>query len=209
MNEHRPAFAAALLAGGKSSRMGTDKALLDWRGVPLWRHQLGKLIELNPDRLLLSCREEQNLKNVFAELVFDPPDNPGPMGAIFRCLEMTQLPLLVLAVDMPAMTVDFLKLMLDPCTHATTGLVCAQSSGHGVPGPLFEPLCAVYPPGALAMLRESLLKKNHRMQDAVAVLVAAGLMQVRQLQADELPLFFNANTPEEYAWTKPSPPASN
>ena len=113
MNDRRPAFAAALLAGGKSSRMGADKALLDWRGVPLWRVQLGKLIELNPDRLLLSCREEQRLKNVFAEFVFDPPDNPGPLGAIARCLEIAQRPLLVLAVDMPAMTPSFLRSMLD------------------------------------------------------------------------------------------------
>ncbi len=209
MNEHRHAFAAVLLAGGKSSRMGTDKALLDWQGVPLWRAQLGKLIDLNPFRLLLSCREEQNLKNVFAQFVFDSPENPGPMGVIVHCLEMVQLPLLVLAVDMPAMTVDFLRSMLDQCGNAATGLVCAQSSGHGVPGPLFEPLCAVYPPGALAMLRESLLKKNHRMQDAVAALVAAELMQAHQLQANELPLFFNANTPEEYTWTIPSPPASS
>ncbi|MCE9520084.1 MAG: molybdenum cofactor guanylyltransferase [Verrucomicrobia bacterium] len=209
MIKHRLAFAAALLAGGKSSRMGADKALLDWNGVPLWRAQLGKLIELNPDRLLLSCRKEQNLKNVFAEFVFDPSENPGPLGAIERCLEMAQLPLLVLAVDMPAMTVDFLSSMIDQCGDAATGLVCVQASGHGVHGPLFEPLCAVYPPGALALLREASQKKNYRMQDAVAALVADGLMQVRQLQADELPLFFNANTPEEYAWTKPAPPASN
>lgn len=209
MNEHRPSFAAALLAGGKSSRMGTDKTLLDWHGVPLWRAQLGKLIDLNPERLLLSCREAQNLKNVFAEFIYDPPDNPGPLGAVVQCLEMTRLPLLVLAVDMPAMSVDFLRSMIDQCGDAKTGIVCARNSGHGVTGPLYEPLCAVYPPDAAAMLRDCLMKKNHRMQDVVATLVAAGLMQVRQLSADEVPLFFNANTPEEYAWTKPSPLASN
>lgn len=202
MNEHRPAFAAALLAGGKSSRMGTDKALLDWRGVPLWRMQLGKLIDLNPDRLLLSCREEQSLKNVFAEFVFDQPDNPGPLGAIVRCLELAQIPLLVLAVDMPAMTGDFLNVMLHACADGARGIVYENVNG-------FEPLCAVYPPGALVMLRDFILEKNYRLQDATAALVAADLMQVRRLQADEVPLFFNANTPEEYTWTKPSPPASS
>lgn len=210
MSESRPSFAAALLTGGRSSRMGADKALLDWHGAPLWRVQLGKLIDLNPDRLLLSCRAEQNLKNVFAEFVFDPPGDPGPLGAITRCLEVARQPLLVLAVDMPAMTVDFLRSMLDQCGDGARGLVgaSAASFGHGMPAPLFEPLCAVYPPAALAPLQECLRRKEHRMQDAVAGLVAAGLMQARRLNAEEVPLFFNANTPEEYAWTKSGPPAS-
>lgn len=202
MNACRPPFAAALLAGGKSSRMGTDKALLDWGGAPLWRRQLGKLIEVNPDRLLLSCREEQGLKNVFAEFVFDPPENPGPLGAITRCLEVAQMPLLVLAVDMPSMTTAFLQSILDTANGIDRGLVC--EAGHG-----FEPLCALYPQAALPPLRGLLSKGSHKMQDAVADLVASDLMAVRGLDAGEVPLFFNANTPEEYAWTKPAPPASN
>jgi molybdenum cofactor guanylyltransferase len=199
---HRPVpIAAALLAGGKSSRMGTDKALLDWGGVPLWRIQLGKLIALNPDRLLLSCRAEQALRNVFAEVVFDPPDNPGPLGALARCLEFAQMPLLVLAVDMPAMPPGFLHSMIEACEEDARGLV--YESEHGL-----EPLCAVYPPSARAVLREFLSKHNHRLQDAVSELAAAGVMRVRRLQAAEVPLFFNANTPQEYAWTKSAPPAS-
>jgi len=202
MNRTRHEFAAALLAGGKSSRMGTDKALLDWHGAPLWRRQIGKLIDLNPERLLLSCREEQDLKNVFAEFVYDPPENPGPLGAIVRCLEVAQMPLLVLAVDMPAMTVGFLQKMLDAAGDFDRGFVCETEHG-------FEPLCAVYPPDGLALLRGFLMKRKYRVQDAVAELVASGLMRVGALNAGEVPLFFNANTPEEYAWTKPAPPASN
>lgn len=195
-------FAAALLAGGASTRMGTDKALLDWHGVPLWRAQLGKLMDLNPAWLLLSCRENQHLKNVFAEFVFDPPDNPGPMGAIARCLEITRLPLLVLAVDMPHMTPAFLRSMLDACPDASCGLVCRTTEG-------FEPLCALYPPGAWPLFQESLLQKNWRLQSLAGRLVAAGLLRARDLKPDEVPLFFNANTPEEYAWTTSLPPASN
>ena len=202
MNAPARPFAAALLAGGKSSRMGGDKALLEWRGQPLWRFQVGKLIELNPDRLLLSCREEQRLKNVFAEFVFDPPDNPGPLGAIARCLEVAQLPLLVLAVDMPQMTAEFLRSLLDECADCSRGLVCQSAES-------FEPLCAVYPVQAQELLRAMLRDGVFKMQTVVEGLAAMNLVRVRELRADELPLFFNANTPQEYAWMKSAPPASS
>lgn len=103
-------FAAALLAGGQSRRMGQDKALLDWGGQPLWQVQLGKIATLNPARVLLSCREEQALSPVplGVQTVYDPPGNQGPLPAIWRCLDQVRLPLLVLGVDMPGMTADFL-----------------------------------------------------------------------------------------------------
>lgn len=194
----QPPFVAVLLAGGKSSRMGRDKALLDWCGAALWRVQLGKLIELNPDRLLLSRRGEQEFKTLLADHVIDPPENPGPLGAIVRCLEISRLPLLVLAVDMPCVTTTFLKSMIE----SGEGMVCRGPEG-------FEPLCAVYPVNALPLMHTALQDGSLKMQTVVEQLVAEGLMKVRDLQPAELPLFFNANTPEEYAWTKPAPPALN
>jgi len=58
-------FAAVLLCGGRSTRMGRDKAFLDWDGRPLWQVQLEKLQQLAPQRLLISCREEQKVEQVF------------------------------------------------------------------------------------------------------------------------------------------------
>src|SRR6478735_7306580 len=94
-------FAAALIAGGQSRRMGRDKAWLDWRGEPLWQFQLRKLAELQPDALIISCREAQRLEPPSAVVLHDPPDNQGPLPALARCLEHARLPLLALAVDMP------------------------------------------------------------------------------------------------------------
>lgn len=199
-----PSFAAALLAGGKSSRMGSDKALLDWHGEPLWRVQANKLSALSPERLLLSCREEQGLNagEVYAEAVFDPPDNPGPLGAIARCLKVAALPLLVLAVDMPDMSVGFLRALLAEWRDEETGLVAR--TGYG-----FEPLAAIYPQRALPLLRNQMAMQNYRMQSALGFLVAEGIMRVHELGGEEVPLFNNANTPEEYAaWKTSAPQAS-
>jgi molybdopterin-guanine dinucleotide biosynthesis protein A len=193
--------AAALLAGGRSSRMRSDKALLDWRGTRLWKVQLGKLMELNPARVLLSRRADQEFKTLLADHVIDPPDNPGPLGAITRCLEAGKEPLLVLAIDMPHMTYAFLASMIESCVDGSAGMVCRSQDG-------LEPLCAIYPPGALPLLRAALDERCFRMRTVAQRLVDAGLLRVRDLMPDEVPLFFNANTPEEYAWTKPAPPAS-
>lgn len=199
-----PRFAAALLAGGKSSRMGRDKALLDWHSEPLWRVQANKLSVVSPARLLLSCREEQGLEagEVYAEPVFDPPDNPGPLGAIARCLEAAALPLLVLAVDMPGMTTDYLRGLLAEWRDGDTGLVGRSAYG-------FEPLAAIYPQRALPLLRNQMAMGNYRMQSALEFLAGEGIMRVRELASVELPLFRNANTPEEYAAWKTSEPQAS
>jgi molybdopterin-guanine dinucleotide biosynthesis protein A len=197
----RRRFAAALLAGGRSTRMGRDKALLDWQGAPLWRVQLNKLMALNPDRLLLSRRADQEFKTLLADHIIDPPDNPGPLGAIVRCLEAARMPLLVLAVDMARMTEAFLQSMAGTGAGDGGGVICRTDDG-------LEPLCALYPPDALPLLRDAVREGCLRMRTVAERLVATGRMRVRRLLPEEVPLFFNANTPEEYAWTKHAPPAS-
>ena len=173
-------FAAVLLCGGKSTRMGRDKAFLDWNGRPLWRVQLEKLQQIAPQRLLISCREEQNTV-CHAEMVFDPIDsNDGPLGAITRCLEMVQMPLLVLAVDMPWMTSAFLREHLLPGGFFR--------GPHG-----FEALCAVYEPSMLKTMQNALAE--HRL--ALQRIIEACQPRVHELTAEHTLFFRNANTPEE------------
>jgi molybdopterin-guanine dinucleotide biosynthesis protein A len=185
-------FAAALIAGGQSRRMGRDKAWIEWQGEPLWQIQLRKLSELNPSLLLVACREEQRLSSHEAEVLHDPPDNQGPLPALARCMARAQEPLLALAVDMPHVTVPLLRELVHQGAATAGGAVF-----HGAHG--YEPLCAMYPPAVLPLLEDSFARGNLRLQVFVQQAVDAGLMRVIPLSKEREGLFFNLNTRTDLA----------
>ena len=194
-------FSAALVAGGRSSRMAQDKAFLDWHGRPLWRVQMEKLIALDPGRLFIAARAEQDFATLLARepmnaavtCVNDPAgEDCGPIGAITRCLRLSTGPLLVLAVDMPAMTADFLRQRLLSAATETQGAVHRGTRGY-------EALAAVYVPAALPLFEAALAAGRFALQPLLAEIARAGLCTVVDLQHENAPLFANANTPDEVA----------
>ncbi len=169
-------FATVLLAGGHSRRMGRDKALIEWEGLPLWEFQLKKLRTLDAQRVLVSCREEQGLHGS-AEFVFDPPAiNDGPLGAITRCLELVEMPLLVLAVDMPWMPSDFLGERV-----LRGGFFRGE---HGI-----ETLAAVYEPRMLPLMQRALRERRLSLQRVIKEASPA----FHEITPEERPFFRNAN----------------
>jgi len=174
-------FTAVLLAGGHSRRMGSDKALIEWEGLlPLWEFQLKKLRTLDAQRVLVSCREAQGLLGP-AEFVFDPPDvDDGPLGAITRCLELVQMPLLVLAVDMPWMPRDFLGERV-----LRGGFFRGE---HGI-----ETLAAVYEPQMLPLMQRALRERRLSLQRVIEEAAPA----FHEITPGERSFFRNANAPEE------------
>ena len=192
MTEARPLpIAAMLLAGGKSTRMGSDKALMPWRGEALWQHQLRTLKELEPAELILSCRAEQGLADAGARVLLDPPGiDEGPLGAITRCLRLVQRPLFVLATDMPAMTAEFLREQLLASYDGVRGVVF--SGAHG-----FETLAALYTPALLPLLDEALAVGRLGLQAVLGRAVERDLMQVKHLRPQDETFFRNLNTPQD------------
>jgi molybdopterin-guanine dinucleotide biosynthesis protein A len=190
-------FAALLLAGGKSQRMGSDKALLEWQGQLLWRVQLAKLRALCPDRLLIACREEQRLgHDPDIEWLFDPPGNEsGPMGAIYRALVAVKMPLLVLAVDMPWMTADFMRAELLCAAGHERGFFISTARGP-------EPMTAIYVPLMLHRMNRCVEVGLLSLQHFVAECAEAELARVRPIQPQETIFFSNANTPIEWLQEK-------
>ena len=176
---------AVLLAGGKSSRMGCDKALLEIDGAPLWRRQLATLRALAPEQLLVSGPSRGE-----GETVADEIAGAGPLGGVAAALHRCSAPLLVvLAVDLPEMTAAFLHGLL---------MLCRDGGGVVTRGPdFFEPLAAVYPKVAQALAWEQLQRGEFSMQRFVAAALREKLVVARKRQPEEDALFTNFNTPAD------------
>lgn len=195
-----PPFATMLLAGGRSQRMGRDKAFLESDNEFLWQVQLRKLQALKPFRLLLSCREEQQanfgLIDPAAEWFFDPPDfQLGPLGVIYQALEAVQMPLVVMAVDMPCMSHDFIRDAFLAPKNFLQGRCFSTALG-------LEPLTALYVPSMLPMMKESLTAGLLSLQKLLLKGIELGMVEVMSATSQEERFFSNCNTPDEWKHEK-------
>src|SRR4030095_9579451 len=106
-------FTAVLLAGGKSSRMGQDKAGLMIEGAPLWRRQLATLTATGAAQILISGRADGPYSECGFPIVEDAETDLGPIAGLVTAMATAQHPLiLVLAIDLPRMSSDYLLSLL-------------------------------------------------------------------------------------------------
>lgn len=179
-------ISGVLLAGGESRRMGRDKGTLYWRGRPLWEWQIEKLRALRPENILLSARSDVPWRPADVDLVVDASPSRGPLSGLAAALAAVETNhLLALAVDMPLMTTDHLRLL---CGLATDGTgVIPMIDGNA------EPLSAIYPNEARAVFRESLQSENFSLQPIVRKLIALNMLRVMPISGLAREFYRNIN----------------
>ncbi len=189
------AFSAVLLAGGRSVRMGRDKALLPHpgSGQPLILHQLATLRAAGATEVFLSIREGADYPQVPADLPRLLDDGArGPMAGIAAALAATTQPrLLVLAVDLPGVTATMLR---DWVARTPNALGFVPLGPHGT-----EPLCALYPRAARLFFDSALVSGRFALRDVVTELLAGDLLHSLPLTPAEHVALANWNTPADLA----------
>jgi len=146
----RPLY-GLVLAGGKSRRMGQDKALLQRDGKSQLAHMvelLGEFVET----VYVSARPDQadDPERSRFGLLYDNYDNIGPIAGVLSALEQhPQADWLVVACDLPNIDGETLQYLLQ--NRAEQQPFTAYRSSHDN---LPEPLCAVYTAGSDAILRD-------------------------------------------------------
>jgi len=178
--------AGFVLAGGRSTRMGQDKALLTLGGEPLVKRGVRKLSKVCAEVAIAGGAEDLTQ---FGRVIPDESAGCGPLGGIVAALEQSSFEWnLFLAVDAPFVPVSVLKALL--FMAAGSRGVCVMARAQGV----MQPLCAVYSREALAVLRQELAAGRWKVTRAIE---AAGPVKV--IDFDEASWFANLNTPEEFA----------
>jgi molybdopterin-guanine dinucleotide biosynthesis protein A len=183
-------FSAVLLAGGKSSRFGSDKALVKIGGVELWQRQVSLLQALGPQKILVAAAEPPVWIDDQLHFVHDAMPNAGPLSGVAAALRecMTSY-LLVLAVDLPQMTADFLQSLVD-LSGESCGAVPRRNG-------FFEPLVAIYPQSCRELADRQLRAGKFMMQDFVSAAIEENQIIVRDVRPYEEPLLTNMNRPDD------------
>jgi molybdenum cofactor guanylyltransferase len=181
-------ISAVLLAGGKSRRMGEDKATVRFRNAPLWQIQLELLRKLEPQEMFISAQTDPPWRPAEVKFVPDAQPSRGPLSGIAASLpQITTGHLLVLAIDMPFMTEGYLR---EFCQRLEPGRGVVPIIGNRA-----EPVAAIYPREAYGDVSAALSGSDFSLQLLLGKLVAAGKLQAIQVSEEEKAFFRNLNEP--------------
>lgn len=183
---------AIILAGGKSSRMGENKALLSFGDRPLLHRVVDQLRPHFDDPILVTNQPELYWDLPDIRLVSDVHPGQGPLGGIFSGLLASRgVHNLVVGCDMPFLNhrlLDYLWSLRDwgdvvvPLTHEA-----------------LAPICAIYNRGVLPELAAALMAGERQVMGLYPRLKVHYVREDELLPYDpQLLTFRNVNTPEDY-----------
>ena len=111
-------YTTVIMAGGKSSRMGTDKAFVPLLGKPMIEHVLDSLDGMGDERIIITNSAER-YRYLEVPMFSDIYEDSGPLGGLHTALVHANRPhLLVVACDMPWLNRDLLEYMVSLRTTA-------------------------------------------------------------------------------------------
>lgn len=106
-----PRIKGLILAGGKSTRMGVDKALLDYHGLPQYQY-LNNLLHAWVDEVYISCRAEQTFDTNIPRIE-DQYQDIGPLAGVLSAFQSDpSCAWWVVACDLPYVDADALSFLL-------------------------------------------------------------------------------------------------
>lgn len=182
---------AVVLAGGRSARMGTDKALMDFCGRRMIDHVVERLGALT-DRVVVMTKRRDDLGPLPAIVLEDEEPFLGPLPALIAGLRATgEVRNVVVACDMPFVNADLLRGLAGSLEDDIDAVVPTTVDGA-------QPLHAAYGDCAIENLLSAMAAGERSLKGSLARL------RIRWFPEEEWrPIdpdgrsFLNVNTPEE------------
>jgi molybdenum cofactor guanylyltransferase len=193
--------AALILAGGASSRMGQDKALLLWQGVPMLQRVINAAAQCCPEIYLLTSRTEiyrTHLKSQIKNQIKNQtryhwlPEIMPPQGPLVALSQgLGKIPaewVLVLACDLPLLDGKILHQWRSQLPHLSPSILALVPHHE-----YWHPLCGFYRPQALPSLEKFLSQGGKSFQAWLPSLPA----QKIPLGTAEIAMLWNCNSPAD------------
>jgi molybdopterin-guanine dinucleotide biosynthesis protein A len=189
-----PDVTGVILAGGRSVRMGRDKACLEVDGTTFFARIADLLRGLFPQVLIAGERPDLAV----ADLPYVADLYPGSaLGGLYTGLTTADTPFIFVApCDIPFPDAGLIRALVD--RRAGFDVVVPRTAAG------LEPLFAVYGKGCLAAMRSMLERGHYRVYDLFPQLHVCELSR-RELPAGWERALRNVNTPEEYRRIKEEP----
>jgi len=189
MQQEKIIINGLVLAGGKSSRMGRDKASIQWYGKEQ-QYYVADLLQSLCNEVFISHRKGQEaVTNNNYKILVDTYSGIGQYGAILSAFQFyPNAAWLVVACDLPLLdkkTLEYLLANRNPDTIATT----FQSPYDGLP----EPLITIWEPKSYEILL-SYLSNGYTCPRKVLIKTNAAHI----LQPPDKDALMNVNTPEDF-----------
>lgn len=179
-------WAGFVLAGGRSSRMGRNKALLPFRGRTLL-DEVASSVRTAAGSVAIVGKPEI-YQHMGFPVIPDLISESGPLGGIHAALSASEADWnLVVACDMPAVSAEILLQLM--AASEESGADCLIPSG---PSGRPEPLCAAYHRRSLPAIAIALDNEIRKVMDALKDL------HVRIWPVTNAGWFQNLNTPQEW-----------
>jgi len=179
---------ALVLLGGRSSRMGEEKGLIQYHEKTQAEHLVSLLEEIGLE-VFLSVREEQKKNYLFLNRPFitDQIQGAGPLGGIASSMRsFPHTAFLVVACDLPNLQKEQLEFLLKN-RNTKAFATCYESPLDGGP----EPLCSIYEPKSFS----ALMKVWVNGKSCPRKMLFNRAVEILPIQDSKF--LMNANTPEE------------
>lgn len=188
--------AGFVLAGGESSRMRRDKALLEIDGVPMLL-RTARLVQ-SVSALLAVIGASEAYQPLGLPLLPDDWPGAGPLGGIATALRASTIPWnLVVACDLPHLTAAWLAYLIERALASRADAVLPMNVRGA------EPLCAMYHQRCAPKIRAALARGTRKVTEGFAGLCVEAIERAEwKLFDSDGVLFKNMNSPADYEEAK-------
>jgi molybdopterin-guanine dinucleotide biosynthesis protein A len=176
-------FSAIILAGGKSSRMGTDKSNLIMNGKTFLEHALALTSPF--DDKLVSYNTDLDLGDNI-RVIHDEQNDIGPLGGLLSCLPVIRNEAaMVLSIDTPCLTPAIVQELVESYRGNLVISTCAER---------VHPLVGIYPKNCLPQMRKYVYKGKRSVMGFIQEVEVDYCEFDRAMKS----CFENINTPDEF-----------